>query len=115
MLDTPGQLLEVKYKLIYFSWRTKFSTPFFVRQSEEIVLRQNQYDHLRSNYDKSNSSTVFPTYQDINIEHPDVHYETINAEPNERDVDNRNELIMSFDFDGTYDEWDQPIASRYSV
>jgi hypothetical protein len=24
-------------------------------------------------------------------------------------------LIMSFDFDGTYDKWDQSIACRYSV
>ncbi len=119
MLDIPGQLFECKCKLIYFTWRTKFSTPFFVRQSEKTVLRQNPYDHLRSKYDiqvgKTNSSTVFPNYQGIKIEHPDVHYETIDEEPNERDVDNRNELIMSFDFDGTYDEWDQPIASRYSV
>jgi hypothetical protein len=119
MLDIPGQLFECKCKLIYFTWRTIFSTPFFIRQSEKTVLRQDQYDHLRSNYDgqvdKNNSSTLFPNYQGVNIEHPDVHYETIDAEPNERDVDNRNELIMPFDFDGTYGKWDQRIASRYSV
>jgi hypothetical protein len=47
---------------------------------------------------------AFSNHKDTNIEHPCVNYETINAMLNERHVDNRNELIESFDFDGTYDK-----------